>query len=812
MSIVPAQPPAAYVETHTVATNDYGLVNLVIGQGTAQSGVFADIDWANGPYWAQLEADITGGTNYVTYGSQQLMSVPYALYAETSGQPGVAGPTGPAGPQGPTGANGVGATGPQGPQGPAGADGADGATGPQGPTGAQGVAGNDGATGATGPQGPTGLTGAAGADGATGPQGPQGPTGNDGLDGAQGPAGPQGPAGNDGLDGAQGPAGPQGPAGNDGADGAQGPAGPQGPAGNDGLDGAQGPVGPQGLAGADGADGAVGPQGPVGPAGADGQDGADGAVGPQGPAGNDGADGAQGPAGPQGPAGNDGADGAQGPAGPQGPAGNDGLDGAQGPVGPQGLAGADGADGAVGPQGPVGPAGADGQDGADGAVGPQGPAGNDGADGAQGPAGPQGLQGAQGVTGPQGPTGATGLVNPGNNQGDLTYWNGQSWEIVPAPSVSNVVLTFCQGLPIWTVNGSCPVQILHDSVYNPTYYEVSSSFSVVDDGDNGITSVGLCWSTTVMPTVNNSDTVVTGSSLGQYQYTIENLTPNTTYYIRPFAQNSTGFYYGGELMVNTLEQFLPDIVTVDTIAVLSTTVQIEGHVLNDGGAPIVYRGFCWSLLPDPTIANDTVINIGSTGLYSSSIDQLDPETTYYIRAYGTNSVGTSYGNSIVVTTDSISEIQIGEFYQGGIVAHIFTPGQAGYIEGETHGIIAAPFDQSSSKKWNCVNINITALSTAIGQGGYNTNRIMNRCASNGPAGLCFNLNLNGYSDWVCPSPGELGVLYTNRNLIGGFANANYWSSYCGSNYTVAVFFSFASGSSSGGQRTGNCRVRAIRYF
>ena len=85
LSILAITPPAVYSETHTVATNDYGLVNVIVGQGTVVSGVFADIDWAVGPYSVQLEADITGGTNYVTFGSQQLLSVPYALYAETSG-------------------------------------------------------------------------------------------------------------------------------------------------------------------------------------------------------------------------------------------------------------------------------------------------------------------------------------------------------------------------------------------------------------------------------------------------------------------------------------------------------------------------------------------------------------------------------------------------------------------------------------------------------------------------------------------------------------------------------------------------------
>ena len=88
----------------------------MIGQGTPVSGDFSLIDWSDGPYYAQLEADVNGGTNYQNFGSQQLMSVPYALYAETTGASGTAGPTGATGPAGADGTNGL--------------DGATGATGP----------------------------------------------------------------------------------------------------------------------------------------------------------------------------------------------------------------------------------------------------------------------------------------------------------------------------------------------------------------------------------------------------------------------------------------------------------------------------------------------------------------------------------------------------------------------------------------------------------------------------------------------------------------------------------------------------------
>jgi hypothetical protein len=75
---------AVYQETFAPTTNGYGLVNLEIGSGTVVSGTFATIDWANGPYFIETAADVTGGTSYAVMGTSQLMSVPYALYAKTA--------------------------------------------------------------------------------------------------------------------------------------------------------------------------------------------------------------------------------------------------------------------------------------------------------------------------------------------------------------------------------------------------------------------------------------------------------------------------------------------------------------------------------------------------------------------------------------------------------------------------------------------------------------------------------------------------------------------------------------------------------
>jgi hypothetical protein len=77
---------AVYAETHSPATSANGLFSTTVGAGTVVTGVFANIDWANGSKFLKSEIDINGGNNFVTVATTQMMSVPYALYAQTSGK------------------------------------------------------------------------------------------------------------------------------------------------------------------------------------------------------------------------------------------------------------------------------------------------------------------------------------------------------------------------------------------------------------------------------------------------------------------------------------------------------------------------------------------------------------------------------------------------------------------------------------------------------------------------------------------------------------------------------------------------------
>jgi uncharacterized protein (TIGR02145 family) len=126
-------------------TNSNGLLGLNIGSGVSVIGSFAQVNWSQGPYFVQVEADPSGGTNYSISSVSQLLSVPYALHAKTADVPGLPGPQGPQGIQGVPGNDG--AVGPQGPQG---------TQGPIGLTGPQGVQGVQGPVGSPGPQGPMG--------------------------------------------------------------------------------------------------------------------------------------------------------------------------------------------------------------------------------------------------------------------------------------------------------------------------------------------------------------------------------------------------------------------------------------------------------------------------------------------------------------------------------------------------------------------------------------------------------------------------------------------------------------------------------
>ncbi|MDD4712155.1 MAG: T9SS type A sorting domain-containing protein [Bacteroidales bacterium] len=202
----------------------------------------------------------------------------------------------------------------------------------------------------------------------------------------------------------------------------------------------------------------------------------------------------------------------------------------------------------------------------------------------------------------------------------------------------------------------------------------------ITDGGNGyVISRGVCWSITTNPTIANNKTSNGTGSTG-FTSNITGLSPLTTYYVRAYATNTSGNTgYGNENIFNTLSAVTPPILTTITVSSITSTSAISGgNISSDGGASVTACGICWSTTPNPTIANSTTSDrTGSTG-FTSNITGLSPLTTYYIRAYATNSVGTAYGNEVsfitrsiypTLTTNSVSSITSTSAICGGDITY-----------------------------------------------------------------------------------------------------------------------------------------------
>ena len=95
----------------------------------------------------------------------------------------------------------------------------------------------------------------------------------------------------------------------------------------------------------------------------------------------------------------------------------------------------------------------------------------------------------------------------------------------------------------------------------------------------------------------------------------------------------------------------PPVISTTAVSVISyTTATSGGAVTNEGGAAVTAKGVCWNTSPDPTVTNNKTSDGTGTGSYSSSLTGLTAGTTYYVRAYATNSAGTGYGNQVTFST------------------------------------------------------------------------------------------------------------------------------------------------------------------
>jgi len=175
--------------------------------------------------------------------------------------------------------------------------------------------------------------------------------------------------------------------------------------------------------------------------------------------------------------------------------------------------------------------------------------------------------------------------------------------------------------------------------------------NVTDDGGAEVTERGICWGTNHSPVATGSH-ATSGSGLGVFACNMNNLAANTTYYVRAYAKNVKGIAYGEENSFTTLDFDLPEVTTAEVTNITQTAAKGGGEVTSDGGTTVTERGVCWSTNHNPTISGSHANSGTGTGSFTCNITGLNAYTTYYVRAYATNSKGTAYGEEVSFNTSA----------------------------------------------------------------------------------------------------------------------------------------------------------------
>jgi hypothetical protein len=388
------------------------------------------------------------------------------------------------------------------------------------------------------------------------------------------------------------------------------------------------------------------------------------------------------------------------------------------------------------------------------------------------------------------------VLQPGWSAGNMFYWNGTNWIMIPAGQPGQYLQMSASNVPVWSGGGYAVLTTA--AVTNIAANTATCGGNITSDGGSAITARGVCWNSAPTPTIADSKTI-DGTGSGSFISSMTGLTGNVTYYVRAYATNIAGTAYGNEVIFTTIPG-VPFLTTTPATNVTTTSATSGGNITSDNGAPVTARGVCWSTVTNPTIADFLTSDGTGTGSYVSSITGLTPGTPYFVRAYATNAAGTAYDNEIILNPT------MGLAFGGGIIFYIDGTGQ--------HGLISATSDQSAGVQWyNGSYVLTNASGTAIGTGQANTTAIVTiQGAGTYAASICDQLVLNGFSDWFLPSKDELQQMYLQKAVIGGFTGNYYWtSSEITGTYAWSQYFTNGSQYNLGAKWVPDL-VRAIRAF
>jgi uncharacterized protein (TIGR02145 family) len=209
-------------------------------------------------------------------------------------------------------------------------------------------------------------------------------------------------------------------------------------------------------------------------------------------------------------------------------------------------------------------------------------------------------------------------------------------------------------------------ELATSSVTEITINSAVSGGTITSDGGEEITEKGVCWSTSADPTIADSRTS-DGTGSANFTSNLVGLAEGTLYYVKAYATNSVGTAYGNEVTFTTSQVTGAVLTTTEATNITSTTATSGGNITDAGGGAISARGICWSTNPNPTTLDEITVNGTGTGTFSSSMTGLTDGTTYYYRAYATNSSGTTYGSEYSFLTP-VTDIE-GNVYKTVVIGN-----------------------------------------------------------------------------------------------------------------------------------------------
>jgi hypothetical protein len=345
--------------------------------------------------------------------------------------------------------------------------------------------------------------------------------------------------------------------------------------------------------------------------------------------------------------------------------------------------------------------------------------------------------------------------------------------------------------------------------------------NVTSDGNTTMLGKGICWSS-VNQTPTKTDTLTgDGASTGSYTSSLSNLVADRKYYVRAYATNSVGTAYGDVVTFTTAKPVvMPTVATTSATALTDSTATSVINVTSAGNATIFTYGVCYDISPNPTAFNGALVvsQTGTaTGSFTLPLKSLWAGTTYYGKAFVTNSAGTAYGSQVTFTTPAA--YTIGQSFGGGLITYLDYTGR--------HGIIVSAVDLNGPNglSWDLTPVGtngsfnpptIGCINTAIGAGKANTEAIVSVFKTGSyAASVCKDYRGGNYTDWFLPSKDELNQIYRFKTTLGIQNNPYYWwssSEYQFGGGQLAYAQLFSTGVATTDAKFAVRVVRATRYF